>query len=145
MISDVFPRGDPPAKEQLSDGDCEDSNWIRQDFYGVEWWKAEDNIIRNNFAQLPFFTPGAFHYYLPAYLLYVLDDLTDDDTVLEYLLYSLRPSERELSMKWLTERKQLFSENERNVLVSFLQRILDQQELDHFHNDTEKALRFWQS
>jgi len=143
-ILEAFPKADPPPIDQIArNGYCEEADWLRKDFTRVEWWNAEENTIIKNFTRLPFFEAAGYHYYLPAFLLYASKHVNEFDSVLEFVLYNLGPSELPRAQVWSEERKCLFSKRERDVVIMFLTSIADDKDLEIFHATAARALKYW--
>jgi hypothetical protein len=108
-VLDAFPRNTPPNANEIVSHDCEECDQLKNDFDGLAWWEADNAFIGANFDKLPLFTPAAYQYYLPAYILAALTPRDeDDDTLIEFLVYSWSPSSAD-SETFLAERRDLLS------------------------------------
>ena len=85
----TFPKTDPPLAESITSHPCEECAGVTKDFGGVRWWSADDSLIDENFDKLPLFTPEAYHYYLPAFLLRALNEFDPDNLVVQFCLYDV--------------------------------------------------------
>lgn len=142
-ILEVFPKTPPPPFEEVTGHRCPECNALRDDFNGVKWWEAEHTLIDENFGKLPLFTPRAFHYYIPAFILRSLEKFNPYDEVLEFVIYSLYPSEKIADLEWFEQRKELFSEQQISIIVQFLNSVLLDTNMQINYSDAEKALTFW--
>lgn len=142
-ILDVFPKTPPPAFKEITSHRCSECNGVRDDFYKVEWWNADDDLIDDNFGKLPLFTAKSYHYYLPAFLLFSLKNFKPYNDVLQFVIYSLFPSERIDNMDFMKKRKSFFSKEQIQVITNFLDLVLKDEDVKIHHSDAEKALTFW--
>jgi len=136
-IDVVFPKSDPPEPEAIAIGVSPDCLELVDDFAGVQWWMADPELVFDNFAQMAFMTPVAFHYYLPAYLKCSLNDFDPFNPILEFTLYALIPLSRSY------DRKEPFNEAQREVLIEFLGIIRDHPDMEFRHADAIRGLEYW--
>ena len=142
-ILEVFPKALPPTSEKLTSHKCDECNALKDNFKGIKWWEAEYELISENFGQLPLFTPTAHHYYFPAYLLCDLDESNPlyHSTIREFIVYDLTPSKEITDFKM--NRKNLFSDKQRQLVVHYLEQLLEDEDSEYIFEDIEKALTFW--
>ncbi len=88
-IYHVFGETSYPKNEVLIEHLCDECVGLHQDFAEKKWNEVNEEIIEKNYDNLPLFSPEAFHYFLPAYLLYTLENFESD--VAEFTLYSIAP------------------------------------------------------
>ena len=82
----------PGEKNLLYKGGYDDDSEIL-DFYGLEEWQSiPDKTIEYNNASLSFFSPEAYQFYLPRYLIYILEHYDSNDIVVDKTIYSLTPN-----------------------------------------------------
>jgi hypothetical protein len=86
QILATFPQTTPPLPENITSHPCEECEAVTEDFSGVRWWCADDELIDVNVDALPLFTPAAYHYYLPAFFLRALDEFDPHNQVLQFCL-----------------------------------------------------------
>lgn len=135
-IDVVFPKSDPPEPEAIAIGVSPDCLELVDDFAGVQWWMADPELVFDNFAQMAFMTPVAFHYYLPAYLKHALNDFDPFNPVMEFTLYTLGSSQNR-------KRKRLFTEAQREVINEFLSIVRDHPDMEIHHPDAIQGLEHW--
>ena len=63
MILGAFPKSVPPPPENLITHQCQECFSVRDDFTGVRWWSAKNDLIDENFDDMPLFSAEAFHYF----------------------------------------------------------------------------------
>ncbi len=129
-----FPKTLPPPSDQITNHSCPTCDAIRDSFSNVRWWEADNELIRHNYDSLAFLTLEAFHYYYPAYLIYSLSDFHWNNTVLEFSLYALvsKPS----------ERMRRFAQNEKQLILEFLDKVLECEEMIDFFDEARMAREF---
>jgi hypothetical protein len=121
-------------------------------FKGKDWKNVSVEMVRKYKDALPLFTPAAFQYYLPAYMIACLDSYYDVDTALDSVLFNLTPQESRRGWQWdfFRVRAQQFSERERDAIRSFLE-LMDQYERADWAsegkeppgNGVKAAIDFW--
>ncbi len=52
---------------------------VRKAFLNKDWKEITPKILQENYDKLPLFSPEAFHYFLPAYLIYLLENFVFED------------------------------------------------------------------
>jgi len=91
-VIQAFGEVESPAKENIVEHECEECCGVRKDFTELKWQKASNELLENNYDKIPLFSPTAFNYFLPAYLLYTLRNFDDDfSDVCDFTLYALTP------------------------------------------------------
>lgn len=143
MLVEVFPKDKPPNIDEIIDHQCLECFGVRDTFGGFEWWKIEGNTIDVNFVKSSLFTPKAFHYYIPAYILRALDKFGKYEEVLEFLLYNFYPSDLEGSEEYFVKRQELFSKQQKLFIVLLLNTVIEDEDLEISHDDARKALSYW--
>lgn len=140
----AFPKTEPPLPENITSHPCEECDGVRDDFSGVRWWVAGPELIDENFDDLPLFTPEAYHYYLPAFLLRALETFESDNLVLEFCVYSLSPTKTPVDDPWYRPRLEQFTAEQVSVIADFLACIRDDERYFDYYADVERGLRkFW--
>jgi hypothetical protein len=139
----TFPKADPPMPEKITSHPCEECAGVTEDFCGVSWWSADNTLIDENFDDLPLFTPEAYHYYLPAFLLRALDTFDPDNLVAQFCVYDLSPKET-AEDPWFRRRLNQFTPDEVSVIATFLEYVRADERFAQYHEDAEVAIRhFW--
>jgi len=61
-------------------------------FYGrTNWQNVHNRVIEHENAALSGFSPEAFHFFLPRFLIYALENYNSEEPVLDNLIYALSP------------------------------------------------------
>ncbi len=63
----LYPKGDIVSHE------CDECCEVGRIFANLDWKTIEPQFLENNYDKLPVFSPEAFHFFLPAYLIYSLE------------------------------------------------------------------------
>lgn len=108
-------------KGNLAPHDCAECQDLRKTFANKNWKNIDRKIIEKNYDQLPLFSAEAFHYFLPSYLIYSLENF-NNNFVLEFTIYALNPSKKDLkgSFEYWKERFQYFSIEQMETIYQFL-------------------------
>ena len=142
----VFASVKPPRKSHITQHMCEECVELRETFSDLKWDSIQPTILDSNWGQLPLFSPAAFHYFLPAYILRCLDNFDPDNLVCEFTLYSLCPtSTTEDDKKWNLERFQLFTEEQKKAIGSFLKLAKTSDKFSDFHDELQTGMPYWRS
>lgn len=125
-IVKAFGETEQPAKENIALHECEECRGVRKDFANVKWQDASDKLLENNYDKIPLFSPDAFIYFLPAYLLYTLTNFDDEfSEVCEFTLYAVTPDENwkdedgNISSYWI-DKFSSFTFAQMNSIYQFL-------------------------
>jgi hypothetical protein len=145
QIRDAFGEVERPRKSEIAPHRCEERDELRDTFSALKWDSIDPAIIDSNFAQLSLFSPIAYHYFLPAYLLRCLDSFDASSIVCEFTIYALASSlEREDDKKWHSERLKEFTEAQRMAIISFLNLVKATESFSDFHDDARNGCAHWQ-
>jgi hypothetical protein len=144
-IIKAFSETEQPAKDNIALHECEECRGVREDFANVKWQEAINELLENNYDKIPLFSPQAFNYFLPAYLLYTLNNFDDEfSEVCEFTLYALTPDKSwrnqngDISSYW-TEKFKLFTFAQMNSVYQFLE--LAKQNPIYRYNDASSIER----
>lgn len=138
----AFPRIDPPLAENITSHPCEECYGVKDDFRGVRWWTANEELIDENFDKLPLFTAKAYQYYLPAFLLRALDTFDPDNLVLQFCVYNLSYAETP-DDPWYRARLDQFTPEQVSVISSFLECVREDERFSNHYAHVERGLKFW--
>jgi len=112
-----------PGQSNLVDKrGCDDSE-VRDFYQFAEWQSIPDNAIAFNNASLSFFSPEAYQFYLPRYLIYSLDNYTSGEIVIDNTIYSLAPQMKcnmEDIKKYLSDHGNVIGLQERKILKDII-------------------------
>ena len=119
-----------PYPSRLVRGTTADYDDVTTAFRGIRWQEVPARTIEQNRNGLPFFSPEGLHYYLPAFMVYGLQNLQNSDVVFNTII-GLKPSEQ---MR-LTSRR--FSKAQSDAVKSFLEALaaLDDGDIDERAKD----------
>ena len=116
-----------PAKDNIALHQCEECRGVRKDFANVNWQEVSSELLENNYDKIPLFSPQAFNYFLPGYLLYTLNRFDYEySEVCEFTLYAVTPDKvwkkenGEISSYWI-EKLRLFTFAQMNCIYQFLE------------------------
>ncbi len=138
----AFDDRSPPTDEQLLHPDCRDDVDIQQFYGGVAWQDMDDAMIVYNYAAPGAFSPKAYRYYLPAYLIWALRNPDNIEYVSEAFLISLDPgTELEMLHEFRKSKFELLTREQKSVVKKFLNYFGNNRDLAEF---AENALRnYW--
>lgn len=96
---------------------------IREEFSRYESWQdVPRELLLQERDALPLFEPQGFRFYLPAYMLFTIEDYDGADTIPESIVYLLTLPEAGTEFyEFVRERLALFSEEERQAILHFLE------------------------
>lgn len=125
-IIKAFAETEQPAKDNIALHECEECRSVREDFANVKWQEASNDLLEDNFGQISLFSSQAFNYFLPAYLLYTLNNFDDGSLgVCEFTLYAVTPDKNwkdkngTISFYWIKQFS-LFTSAQMNCVYQFL-------------------------
>lgn len=111
-----------PPQEEIALHQCDECAALRAAFAPYMWDRVPPQVIEAHYSALPLFSPSAFAYFLPAYLLYALDHFTPDSGPSEFTIYSLVIEEpvNEHHAAWHRERLKPLTRSQVNTVERFL-------------------------
>jgi hypothetical protein len=130
VFADV-PRPDARITSLRPEEDFE-SEQITREFEGVHWSGLTTEILQRQSAAMAFFSPDAFRFFLPGYLLLALKDPIGMDVSLNAMLSALAPPSHEERLAPMT-REQLL------VTLAVLETITPPEDEDVEHWEFERA------
>lgn len=146
LLADIhsrFPKVRWPQGEQITYGTTAEEIQIRADFAEQVWWDISPAVLRANYGSMAFFTPFAYHYFLPSYLHESLVCFDPNNYVFMFTVFSLSPVKTDRSDPEYSRRLDQFSQEQRDVIIRFLHLILEEP-FYSLWNDAERGLRkFW--
>ncbi len=141
-IIDVF-ADVPYPKGVIAPHHCDKCRELRKTFAHKNWKTIDSKILEENYSKMPLFSPEAFQYFLPAFLIYSLDNFNDND-VCEFTIYTLSESEKEIKenpdywRKYFQNRFESFTLKQINLIHEFLS-LVESKEDDNFYLYRESA------
>lgn len=100
---------------------------IKRIFTGKKWENIKlEDILYKNYV-FSFFSKEAYRYYLPAFMIIVLDNYVEADIVSQAVIYRLTPSTKDYKprKRWLAETVSGFDERQKNAIKLFLETVRD--------------------
>jgi hypothetical protein len=145
-IREAFASVEQPRNRNITSHRCEECDELRDTFSGLKWDAIDPVIIDSNFGQLSLFSPQAYQYFLPAYLLRCLDNFDPSNMVCEFTIYSLSPTRgRDADSRRHSERLKEFTETQKDAIMSFLNLLKASEVFSEFHDDVDIGLVHWKS
>ncbi len=115
--------GVPAPETPLINHECEECFQLQEAFVGKSWNDVSSELIREHFSNLPLFSPQAFHAFIPAYLIYSVENFHNDDMVSEFAAYALLPDKLAIDDEghgnWWKLKLSLFSDDQFVVLLEY--------------------------
>lgn len=138
-LRENFSEAPRPAPDLIVTHQCEECSRIRDDFSPFDWSSVPGDIFEYHWDAFSLFTPQAFHYYLPGYMLHVLN--RPNSEVAEWMLPKLlalgRPDD------FWAQRLSLFSASEKAVIREFLHFVYETSAFVRLRADCYDALVCW--
>jgi hypothetical protein len=116
-----------------------------QAFKSQHWKTIPLKVIVSNRDHLPFLTPAAFHFFLPAFLLASLLHPVEADTLNDNLIYLLTPpDETDRRKNWLLSIANKSSSEQKAVIIAFMKFKMEE-EPAMYEDDAKVAIEFWKT
>lgn len=124
----------PYPKGPIAPHECDECHGVEKDFMNQDWKTIDPSIVEENFGKLPLFSPEAFHFFLPAYLVYALENPAHErGEVAEFTTYALTPGkEIKESPSWWRERFKHFTREQFELVYEYLDLARETEEFDNF-------------
>ncbi len=120
-IGEAFAGCAQPSDDELLHPDCMDDVDVLEFYGGVRWQDMTDEMIVYGYAAPTAFSPKAFQYYLPAYLIWTLNNLDSTEYAAESILLALDPgTEAEMLHDFRKSKFSLFTPAQVAVIKKFL-------------------------
>lgn len=116
---------------------------IKEEFSHYENWQdVPRELLLQERDALPLFAPRGFRFYLPAYMLFALEDYEGADMIPESIVHSLTlPDAGTELYEFVRERLVLFNEGQRKAVLHFLEYL----ERCHAEDFTDICVDDWYS
>lgn len=111
------------SKGFITEHQCEECFAVRKTFLNKDWKQITPNILQENYDKLPLFSPEAFYCFLPAYLIYALDYINEDNEVYEFTCYQFmvrNDDEVERNSQRLISRFEHFTKLQIQLVLKFI-------------------------
>jgi hypothetical protein len=134
-----------PDEDDIIVHDCDDCQALRGAFAPLRWDEVPDPVIETHASSLPLFSPTAFAYFLPAYLLYALEHFTPHADASQHTVYALTPNTPDEDMiDWHRDRLKPFTQYQASVAKRFLELVeADEHFGPYMGHLTEGRTRFY--
>ena len=137
----------PPAKELC--GSAGSEAWDETAaFADLPWPEVPADLVHSHYMALYFFTPEAFHYYLPAFLVVPLAAGDVHSLAVHNVVFTLQPTGDDAVMRFRRKRWKLLTKAEEAALGEWLE-WMESQDTDEVTGEeiaaAAKAVRerFW--
>ena len=124
----------------ITEHKCEECFEVRKAFLNRDWKQITPKILQENYDKLPLFSPEAFHCFLPAYLIYSLENFAADD-VCAFVVYGLmiRKDAEQESTEFQKRRFENFTRMELGIVSEFIDLAIQCGEYDIFIKNLERG------
>ena len=95
-----------------------DDEGAQEYFCGTHWSSHTTKSLRSHDAALHFFMPEAWRYYLPAYMMAVLNDPEEADILSEYIVWQF--SQNPMDTNDFTEKLGLLTAPQKSAILAFI-------------------------
>src|SRR5262245_38370848 len=113
MIEDAWRDVAYPGDREIFRSDSYDDEDIVNYFRGTTWRGHDPVKLRAHSSAFTFFTPEAFHYWLPAFMIAAIVSPDEADVIVNYIPWSV--SDTDASLRW-----PLFSMIQRQAVAAYL-------------------------
>jgi hypothetical protein len=118
---------------------------VAEAFRGKHWREVELDLLRHQSAAVFFMTPGAYRFYLPAYLLASIDRYHEADTMPGSVVFSLTPPREPADEGEFRKRIGLIDAAQAKAIRGFLAFLREAHVEDFPDDQLARALSFWTS
>ncbi len=117
---------------------------VRNTFRGKHWNEIPLKVLQQNADSIFFFTPEAYRFYLPAYMIAAVISYRNADLIPTSVISSLTMPDTETDSALFLKKVQGFSPTQKSVIRSFLEFISSEHGADFPTGLPRKAInRFW--
>jgi hypothetical protein len=148
QVSAAFPVEPRPPQEALFNNHCDECIEVSNAFGGRPWPEISlsDLLAGGETALL---TPAAWRYYVPVMITWCVREPEAVGVIGDNLVYQLEPPEPGMQDEWFEERRDGFSEGQRQTFVAYLDWYRERQEAEYVALEMEpprhvyRALTHW--
>jgi hypothetical protein len=145
VLKNTYSRGLSPPSILLADPECTHEECIKilEIFNEKNWDELRFSDIQYREDLIPFLSTEAFRYFLPAFILFILDDEDGSELLQDAVLQRLTPPKGtgDRVNKWINNNFDIYSQREKIVIKKFLELVKDQY---HIWSSQEALQRIWQ-
>jgi uncharacterized protein DUF6714 len=146
-IGDAFSTTAYPGDDRLvydTSGAHLECNQVAEAFRGLQWQDVSVDLLLNQPDSLFFFTPEAYRYYLPAFMIAAVQSYADMDIVVINLVHTLIPPAKGQDHNRFEARMQGLNPRQRSAVRRFLEFLKSAHAQDFPRNDLQLALEtYW--
>ncbi len=146
VVSSAFADTAYPGDDRVAGCSCDECEGIRMDFRGQTTANLPAETLEENYSALPLFLPEAFHYFIPAYMLYAAEHI--GSVVERFTKYSLVPSDFD---EFCLERFRQFTPAQNEAVIRFLEFLKeqeiegDEQDKREYDEEIDVGIRIWKA
>lgn len=137
LIEKVFSKVKMPERGSIVSMNDPESLDVENSLCGKPWQSISPELIYSNRVGIFFLTPQAYRYYLPAYMLASIRDLTATDNVADSIIYGF--TFREKCKDFTYSRLRAFTSEELDVITEFI-KFMKQEYPNEFFDDAIKGV-----
>ncbi|WP_395739265.1 hypothetical protein [Prosthecobacter sp.] len=113
LIEDAWRDAVYPGDSKIFTSESNDDEDITRYFCGTTWRGHEPSNLRAHSSAFTFFTPEAFHYWLPAFMIAAITSPWEADVILHYI-------PRSVGDGYAAQRLLLFSQNQKLATAEYM-------------------------
>src|SRR5258706_231926 len=144
IVQKAFASSKYPGDDRLvydNSGAHLECNQVADAFRGRHWSDLPMSFLRSNADSIFFFTPEAYRFYLPAYLLAAIRSFREADIIPDNIVHSLTlPATERPGRQRFEARVQEFNEQQRLAIKKFLKFLSSEHARDFPLGDPQIAL-----
>lgn len=109
-------------KEKIAPHECEECIEVCETFKNKNWKTILPEILQTNYGIIPLFSPEAFQHFLPAYLIFSLNNFDEDDTVCQFTTYAIAPKNGDVKerLEYWRDKFAHFTSEQMSCIYEFL-------------------------
>jgi len=130
----------PYPKGKIAPHECEECCDVSKTFANKNWKTIKPTILEENPCVMPLFSSEAFHFFLPAYLVYSLEHFSEKyDTVCEFTIYAVTPDKKSIknNSDYWREKFKDFTLEQMDCIYEFLDFVREDENFDRFFKEIE--------
>lgn len=139
LVTAAFNDVPRPDTNLITSHRCVECDEVRDDLADCTNDAISEELLKYHGSALPLLTAAALRYYLPAYLVYSINNLAS--AVTEYLVFHLSPSKP--TEPYYMERRKIFTNREKAAICAYLSFLEQQNECNSLLTGIQDAKRIW--
>lgn len=138
-IEQHFASAKQPSKEHITECDCWECLELRDRLSKVSGRYLDAETLKTNLV-LPLLSPEAFIFFLPAYILFSIDNPRDEAGIYEHTVNVLTPGkDDDSSAAFYISRLRLFTTEQLQVILEFLDLVASDPESFLFYTNIDRG------